>query len=145
MKKKITWWHKKYQVIFIYIRSVQIRILCGKIYKIWGFDVTIHRWGFAGTINMSRNNSSPVKGEGCCITYEILVEVDMYPRRSNTFANVDKFTQNRGCEGKAHNWDFAVTIHTLRNTLPRTPSYLQTDYKAIKIHYFIYNIILRKV
>ena len=51
------------------------------------------------------------------MTYEILVEVDMYPRRSNTYANVDKFTQNRGCEGKAHNWGFAGTIHTLNAKL----------------------------
>ena len=37
------------------------------------------------------------------MTYEIPVEVDIYPRCSNTPVNVDKFTQNRGCEGNAQN------------------------------------------
>ena len=37
--------------------------------------------------------------QGCFMTYEIPIEIDIYPRRSNTPVNVDKFTQNQGCEG----------------------------------------------
>ena len=84
-------WHMKYKLKCIFIRFVQIYLEMWIIIpEKWGFEGTLHKWGFACTIPMS-----PL----CFVTYGILHEINIELLRLHTPVMYINILKKWGFEG----------------------------------------------